>query len=168
MALTATVRAEIGASFTNPQDQGTANFPASLAALLDFTDGAGANQVNRIFSDQRTLGASATEDLDLAGVLTDAFGAVITLARVKAILVKAAAGNTNNVVVGAAAATQFVGFFGAATHTVAIQPGGAFLIVTPTAAGWPVTAGSTDFLRIANGGAGTPITYDILILGSNT
>lgn len=168
MAVTATVRAEITASHTNPIDLGTGTTPIAAALTQSFTDGAGANQVNQVFSDTRTLTASSTEDLDLAGVLTNAFGATVTFARVKAILVKAASGNTNNVVVGAAAATQFVGFFGAATHTVAVQPGGAFLIVTPSAAGWPVTAGSTDFLRVANSSSGTSVTYDIVILGSTS
>lgn len=168
MALTATVRAEITASQTNPLDLGTGTMPIAAALTLSFTDGAAANQVNQAFSDTRTLTASANEDLDLAGVLTNAFGATITFARVKAILVKAASGNTNDVIVGGAAATQFVGFFGAATHTVAVKPGGAFLIVTPSAAGWPVTAGSTDFLRIANSAGTTSVTYDIVILGSTT
>lgn len=168
MAVSATVRASIAGQQTNPIDLGTGNFPFLVELVQSFDDGVAANQVNRVWTDTITLAASATQDLDLAGVLTDAYGAVITFARIKAIAIKALAANTNNVVLGAAAATQFVGFFGAATHTVAIQPGGAFLIVTGSAAGWPVTAAATDFLRVANSGAGTGVTFDIAILGGAT
>lgn len=168
MALTATVRAEIGSSYTSVLDQGTATFPASVSSIIQFTNGSGANQVDRLFSDQRTITASSNEDLDLAGSLTDAFGATLTFVRVKAIIVKAAAGNTNNVVVGGAASNQFVGPFGAATHTIAVKPGGALIFVAPDATGWAVTAGTGDLLRIANSGAGTSVTYDIQILGASS
>lgn len=39
-------------------------------------------------------------------------------------MVKAAVGNTNNVVVGGAAVNGIVGPLGAATNTVAVSPGG--------------------------------------------
>lgn len=167
MALSATVRAEIGASLTSVLDQGTATFPASLSKVLSFTDGAGANQVSKLFADTRTLSASATEDLDLAGVLTDAFGATITLVRVKAILVVADAANTNNVVVGAGT-NPFVGPLGGTTPTVSVAPGGVFLVARADATGWPVTGATGDILKIANSAAGTSVTYSILILGSAT
>jgi hypothetical protein len=134
---------------------------------FQWPDGTGANAADRVFQDRRTLAASANEDLDLAGVLLDPFGAAITFARVKAIFVKASAANTNNVVIGGAAATQFVGGFGAATHTFAVQPGGLFLVVAPGATAWPVGAGTSDFLRITNSGAGTSVTYDVVIIGAS-
>lgn len=130
-------------------------------------NGTGANQADKVWDDTRTLGASANEDLDLAGVLTDAFGATVTFVKVKGIFVAAASTNTNNVVVGGAAATQFVGPFGAAAHTVAVGPGGFFAICRPDATAWSVAAGSTDFLRVANSGAGTSVTYDIVIIGTS-
>lgn len=129
--------------------------------------GVGANQADKIFSDTRTIAASGTDDLDLAGALTDAFGAVMTFVKVKAIGVSASPANVNNVVVGNAAANQFQGPFGAVTHTVAIAPGGMFLIARPDATGWGVTAGTGDLLRVTNGGAGTSVTYDVVILGTS-
>lgn len=136
----------------------------SLRYLTALTDGTGPNQANRRFVSQRTLAASANEQLDLAGALTDAFGATINMTAIKAILIVAAAGNTNDIIVGNAATNGFVGPFGAATHTAAVRPGGELLFVAP-ATGWPVTPGTGDQLRIANGGAGTPVTYDIVIIG---
>jgi hypothetical protein len=141
----------------------------SYAKSLGFSTGAGASQMDRLFAAQRVIAASGTDDLDLNGTaLQDVLNQNLALVRVKLIAVFAASSNTNNVVVGAAASNQFVGPFGAATHTLSIPPGGAFMIVSPTAAGWAVTAATADLLRVANGGAGTPVTYDVIIGGSST
>jgi hypothetical protein len=129
--------------------------------LLQLTGGTAAvNQVDILFSDTRTLAASATEDLDLAGVLADAFGATITAAEIVAIFIKAAAANTNSVIVGAATA-PFAGPLGA-TGTYTIKPGEYYLAVSRS--GWAVGAGATDDLKIANSAGGTGVDYDIVIL----
>src|SRR3990172_6448394 len=94
-----------------------------------FTDGAGADQADVVWSDERTLAASATEDLDLAGGLTDAFGTAITFARVKGIYIEADSTNTNNVFVGGAALNAFATLFGDATDKIVLRPGGALLLV---------------------------------------
>jgi hypothetical protein len=120
-------------------------------------------------ADTGTLAASANVDIDLAGVLTDPYGQTITFAKVKGLIVAAAAGNTNNVIVGGAAATQFASWVGAATHTVTVRPGGVLALFTGSADanGYAVAAGSTDFLRIANSGGTTSVTYDIWVIGTS-
>jgi hypothetical protein len=159
----------ISATANNPLDFNKVVGALAYAKSLGFSTGAGASQMDRLLADQRTIIASGTDDLDLTGTaLQDILGANLALARVKLIAIYAASTNTNNVVLGAAASNQFVGPFGAATHTIAVPPGGAFLIVAPTAAGWPVTAGTGDLFRVANGGAGTSVVYDALIGGSST
>lgn len=143
----------------------SANFV--FASQVNLDSGVGLNAADRIYVDSNTLGASATLDIDLAGSLTDALGAALTFARVKAIFLRAAVGNTNNVVLGGAAATQFVGPFGAAAHTMAVKPGGFLANIAPDATGWVVGAGATDLLRVANSGAGTGVSYDIMIIGAS-
>jgi hypothetical protein len=141
----------------------------AYAKSQGYSTGAGASQMDRLFAAQRTITASGTDDLDLSGTaLQDILGQNLALVRVKLIAVYAATGNTNNVVVGAAASNQFIGPFGAATHTLALPPGGSLLVVSPTAAGWAVTAGTGDLFRVANGGASTSVTYDVIIGGSST
>ncbi len=140
---------------------------ASFGAQINLDNGTGANAADRLWLDSNTLGASANTDVDLAGNLTDALGQALTFARVKAIFVRAASGNTNNVVIGGAAANQFVGPFGAATHTLSVKPGGLFAAVAPDATGWAVTAGTGDLLRFANSGAGSSVTYDVMIVGAS-
>lgn len=135
---------------------------------LAVANGTGANQADLLWTDRRTIGASSNDDIDLSGTsLTDVFGQTVSFARVKGLFVFASSGNTNNVVIGNAASNQFLGPLGAAAHTLAIQPGGAYVAFAPGATAWAVANASTDTLRIANSGAGTSVTYDIAILGAS-
>jgi len=157
----------LAAAYTKVLDLGTVRQDVNYKFVDELTTGTAANQADRLWTDTRTIVASGTDDIDLAGVLTDAFGDTVTLARVKGLIVRAADGNTNNVVVGNAATNQFVGFFGAAAHTVAVRPGGVFAIFAPDATGYAVTAGTGDLLRITNSSSGTAVTYDIVVIGAS-
>lgn len=167
MALTTNIKVDVNALLTGAADLAQITAPHSLSLSKSLVSGVSANQADLVWGDTRTIAASGTDDLDLAGVLVGALGTVVTFARVKAILVTADAGNTNNVVIGGAAATQFVGPFGAATHTIALQPGNGFMVTATGATAWPVTAASADLLRIANSGSGTSVTYNILVIGAS-
>lgn len=154
-------------SQTKVVDLGGLTFPIQIGKTLAYANGTGAGQADRLYTDTNTLAASANVDLDLAGALTDVFLDSVVFAKVKAIFVSADAGNTNNVVIGGAAATQFVGFFGAATHTASVRPGGFFSTGCTDATGWTVGAGASDLLRFANSGAGTSVTYTVAIIGTS-
>lgn len=166
MALSGTVAATLQFTQTSALDQGTATFPASLAKRIALASGVATDQADMLFADTRTIAASGTDDLDEAGTLSGVFGTTLTFAKVKVILVVAAAGNTNNVVIGGDASAAFVGPFGDATDTIAVKPGGVFLIAHP-GAGWPVTPTTADILQIANSGGTTGVTYDIVIIGTS-
>ena len=165
MSLATTITAAIKAIETSPQDLAAASAPAALEVKINLTDGAGANQASKIFSDSRVLAASASESLDLAGGLTSALGATLTFATVKAILIRAKSTNANNVVIGPAASNGFLGPFADASDRVAIKPGGYFSVAAP-GTGWTVTAGTGDLLSVANSGSGTEVGYDIIIVGT--
>ncbi|GAA3877825.1 hypothetical protein GCM10022243_48170 [Saccharothrix violaceirubra] len=167
MPLQTNLGAAITALLTGTTDLGPASTPQNLSYARTWTSGTAAGQADLVWGDTNTLAASATTDVDLAGSLTGPLGGTITFARVKAILLTADAGNANNVVLGAAASNAFVGPFGASTHTVAVQPGGSVLLVAPGATAWPVTASTADLLRVANSGAGTAVTYSLLIVGAS-
>lgn len=128
-------------------------------------NGTGVNQANRMWHDQRTLAASATESLDLAGVLTDAFGNVLTFTRIRALIIRALATNTNNVNV-ARPAVNGVPLFLAASDGIGLRPGGVLILTAPDAAGVAVTAGTGDLLEVTNSGAGSSVVYDIIVLGT--
>lgn len=156
------------ATLSSALDLGTVTFPTNLSRGVAFDSGTGAGQVDKIWTDTRSIALSSTEDLDLAGVLTDAFGAVITFARIKAILIAASSSNTNNVIIGGVASGLSAGpLLPQATGTLTIRPGGGVGIWcgSADATGYVVTATSADLLHVANSGAGTSVVYDIAIIG---
>jgi hypothetical protein len=167
MALNTGLRLEVDTSLTKTDGLASASADVPWTYGFQWPDGTAAGTANRLYQGRRTLAASTTEDLDLAAVLTDSYGVAITFARIRALIVKAAAANTNNVIVGAAASNQFVGPFGAATHTIAVQPDGLFVVTAPGTTAWTVTAGTGDLLKVANSGAGTSVTYDIFLIGAS-
>lgn len=136
--------------------------------LLQLTNGTGAGQADKMFTGTRALAGSATEDLDLAGVLADAFGSAITNARVKALYVRAAPANLNNVVLGAAASNPWATFLNA-TGTITLRPGafvlGAAGVADATA--YAVTGSTGDLLKVANSAGGSSVSYDIAIIGAS-
>lgn len=160
--LRATIFGGIKALYKGSNDLGTPQQDVALADLDEITSGTGSFQSDLLFSDTRQLAASATEDLDLAGVLEDAFGNLLTFVEITAVYIKAHSGNTNNVIVGGATAAVPLGF--ATGDVFSIPPGGKFLVTNPVA-GWPVGAGATDDLKIANSSSGSPVDYDIIIMG---
>jgi hypothetical protein len=167
MPLKTRIHAKIDAELIGAPDIGTSYWKNNAAAVVStLEDGTTSGKANRVLADTRTIAASANEDLDLAGTLEDPIGGPAVFAKVKAIMIKAASGNTNNVVVKPATSNGFLGPFGAAAHTISIPPGGVFLASAP-AAGWTVTAGTGDLINVANSGAGTSVSYDLFVLGTS-
>lgn len=143
--------------------------PVNLPRSLVLKQGTGAGQADRLFVKTATLAASATADLDLAGGITDAFGATVTFAKVGLLYLEAAQGNTNNVLLGGAAATQWASWLGDVSDKVAVRPGGFIMLGCgrADATRYAVGAGASDLLRVGNSSAGTSVTYTLLIAGTS-
>ncbi|MEV0993416.1 hypothetical protein [Nonomuraea sp. NPDC050202] len=157
---------ELAAELTSPLDLSTPSSQLRLSQQMNFAQGAGANQADMIWHDKRTIAASATDSLDLAGGLAGPFaGANLTFARIKFLFVRAAAANTNNVNV-TRPASNGVPWALAAGDGFPVKPGGAFFWYDPTAAGVAVTGGTGDLIDMVNSAAGTPVTYDVVIVGA--
>lgn len=140
--------------------------PLHIQKSLEFLAGTAAvGQSNVLYAATRTLAASANEDLDVRGVLTDALGATVNAAEIVLIYIGAAQGNTNNVNLTRPASNGVVAFL-AAGDGLAVGPGDFFLLTNRN--GIAVTAGTGDLLNIANSGGTTGVTYDIVILGRTT
>lgn len=165
-SLSMTFALTLAAQLTKSLDLSTPLDSVSYKKQLALASGVGANQGDMLWHDQRTIAASGTDSLDLAGVLTDAFGQTQTFARIKGIIVAAAAGNTNNVNV-TRDATNGVPLFLAASDGIPVRPGGLFAWMAPDAVAVAVTPGTGDLLVIANSGAGTSVTYDVIIIGAS-
>jgi hypothetical protein len=165
-SLTTTITARIEAALTNTMDLGTGVTSVDEHIRQSWASGTGDDQGDIIWHDQRTIAASANEDLDLAGVLADAYGNTLTFVELKAVLIKAASDNTNNVRLTRPAANG-VPLFLAASDGIDVTPGGVFLWTSPADGGVTVTAGTGDLLNVANSSSGSTVTYDIILIGAS-
>jgi hypothetical protein len=163
MSQSVTIKASIRGSQDVALDLGTAILPIDVSQAFSLADGTGADQANKYFSDRRSLvGPGSTEDLDLAGGLTDAFGSVITMTKIKAIFFRNnAASNTFTI---SRPAANGLALFAAASDAITIRPGGIFLWACSESTAIAVTAGTGDLLTITKSGSGTD-TYDIVLVG---
>jgi hypothetical protein len=167
MAFRLTSYFELQAEVTNPLDLSTVSSPRTLARQMAFTQGAGAGAADMMWSDQRTIAASGSDALDLAGSLTGPFGVALTFVRVKMIVVTALAANTNNVNV-TTPGSNGLPLFLAAGDGLPVKPGGFFCWYDPSAAGVVVTPGTGDLLTLVNSAGSTGVTYDIDIIGASS
>lgn len=168
MTLSTRLDLSLRASQSNTIDVGSSRAERLVQVAAVLTNGTGAGKADLVFADTRTLAASATEDLDLAGALADAFGVAQVFARVQAIVVQAATGNTNNVNV-TRPASNGVPLFLAAGDGVGVRPGETLALFAGVAdaVGHAVTAGTGDLLTITNSAGTTGVTYSIIIIGSS-
>lgn len=166
MALTSTITTQISATHTSALDLATITDPLSYRQRIALASGTGADSGDLIFHDQRTIAASSNEDLDLAGSLSDAFGDTLTFVELRAVMIAADSGNTNNVELtypGSNGCPLFL----AAGDGIAVPPGGIFLWACPADGKVTVTAGTGDLLNVANSSSGTSVTYDVVIIGTS-
>ncbi len=170
MPLQYSVAARVSPIFTS-----SGNFPASaqtaIEAALSLTDGVAVDQADRIYLAERSVASGANDDLDLAGSLTDPFGAVLTFAKIKTLMIinapKTGSANTTNLTIGGGT-NPVTGLLGGTTPTLGpMKPGEVLLRHASALAGLcSVTAGTGDILRVANS-AGATANYQILIIGTS-
>lgn len=163
MSLASLITFKVNTKLESPTDLSTPTDELSLSEAIRLASGTGSGSADREFHDSRTLTTGATEDLDLAGGLTDPLGNTLTFATIKAIVVLAASGNTTNLTLGNGT-NAWVGPWGA-TGTEVVKPGGLYVNVAP-GTGWTVTASTADILKVANA-AGASATYRIVLLGTS-
>jgi hypothetical protein len=165
-SFTGSVKVGVTGTLTNSIDIGSVAQSINYSQNYSLANGTSANQANMVWLDTRTLTASSTEDLDLAGGLSDAFGNTVTFTRIKAIIISASSANTNNVVVGGDGTAAFVNWVSDATDKLVVRPGGTLCLVSPDSTAYAVTATTADILQVANSAGSTSVTYDIVLIGT--
>jgi hypothetical protein len=152
---------------TGSRDLGAPTAPVDLDPLVVLKPGSGAGQAAKSWDDgARSIPASGSENLDLSGTLTNRFGETQAFTAIKALFIRAASTNVNDVIVGGAAANPWVAVLGA-TGTVRLRPGAVLPLMCgqADASGYAVVDATGDQLKVANSGAGSAVLYDILIVG---
>lgn len=140
--------------------------------LAEMTNGTGAYQNDLVWFSDRTLAASSTHDLDLAGSANSAFGQTITFGKMTGLFITVNPTSTGGVVsggleIGNADTKPYDGFLNAGTSSMRfIRAGGMLLLLNTAATGFgAVTGGSNDILRVKNISATNPSSYKICLLG---
>lgn len=164
MALTTYLDLVLRGTQTNPLDLVTGSTSFNINKGDSLSDGTGAvDTADLLWTDTRTLNAT-TENIDLAGVLTSVYGATITAARVKCLLIhnkSTTVGHT--LTIGGAASNTFL-LFADATDKFTLGPNEIFLYWGPSAAGKAVTASTGDILKMETS---HNFSYDIAIVAAS-
>lgn len=162
--LSTIVTAKIETTFRNVLDLSVPVDSLIKQTKIELSNGTSSNNADLCFHDQRTLAASGTEDLDLAGSLAGPFGAAQVFVELRAVLFSASSSNTNNVLVSRPASNG-VPLFSAAGDQIIIPPGGVFLWACGADGKITVTASTGDLLTVTNSAGSTSVTYDVVIIG---
>lgn len=146
--------------FTKALDLSTPSESISINQSQTFTDGTGSNQIGEIWHDTRTI--TGSENLDLFGTLTNAFGETVSFAAVKILFIHNKATTTafDLTLSGSFLENDLLG---GTTPTIVLGPGGVCLLTSPMD-GFDVTATTDDTLTV-NSGANS-VAYDILLAGT--
>lgn len=151
---------------------GEQHWNGAMALVQAFTSGTTVDKIDQLYMAEHTIASASNLDLDLAGGLTDVFGATITAAELVGICIinksKAGVANTTNLTIGAGS-NPVVGYLGGTTPTIGpLRPGAILLLMSPDAAGLcSITASTGDILRIANSsGASATIQVALLLRSS--
>jgi hypothetical protein len=159
---------KLSALLLNPLDFRSSSDEQKMDLSVLLSPGTGANQATQIWSDRRTLAPSATENLDLAGVLTNAFGVVLTFTKLKLAIFKAdPANNAANLVQVTRPAANGVPFLMAASDGFALTPGGLAILAWPDATAITVTAATGDLITVTNSAGTNSVVYDVVLVGTD-
>lgn len=148
MPVVTRIKLEIEAVESYTGDLGNPGKVHRITKDVVIANGNGSGQYNKIHSDI----AAVTTDYDVAGVVTDAQGAAITMSRLGLIYAENR-GTTAGDMMYIGGDANSVLFCGAANDFIRVGPQGFALIVNPID-GWTVTAGTGDVVEV-NHNAGT-------------
>ena len=175
--LTAQIDARVSWNFKKALDNSTTKDQDKMRYLRALAAGTGDNQVDQMWHDQRTLSpGSTTDDLDLAGGLTNVFGTTVTFAVLKVLYVHNLGVRTSDTVqtptdgedlqVGGQGTEAMNAWLNANDAAELTLRSGGELLVTAPMDGYTVTAGTADILRILHDGIGVEdIVYNIFLAG---
>lgn len=115
------------------------------------TNGSAAG-LNKLWVYSGTIGGGATQSFDLAGGVTNSFGATLTFSRVKLMQIcpSNSMANPQTVLLRPAHANGFASWQSGTNDGQRVFAGGAWAVMAPTTNAYAVTAGTGDLLEIVN------------------
>lgn len=161
------IKASIDWLFKDALDLSTVNDAAKAEYSQSIATGTGSGLADKIWHDARTLTAGSADNLDLTALTQSIFGSTVSYAFVKVKGIWLRNMNTlsgDDLVIGNGT-NPFNPGLSAGTATLTAYAN-SVLMLQNYYAGWTVTNGSADVLKINNGTANS-ITYRIAIWGTS-
>ncbi len=159
--ITSDLRISSRATSTGTGDTGTPIFTSLVETTSSQASGTTSGKQDLLWEDTGSLAATTT-DIDLAGVLTDKFGASVNFVEITRLVIKVNTTTTAHTLTVGGGSNPWITWLGATGDKIVIGPGGTFVLDNPVD-GYAVTAGTADILRL-DSGANT-VSYTIQILG---
>ena len=167
MTLVTTLTGKLDFLYTASVGGTVANYKPSMTFSDTLATGVALDTSDLLYvSAADALAGSATDNVDVAGSLSDAFGTTLTYVKIKMLYIKNNSTTAGNTITVGGHATAALLIFGTAAHTHTIGPNGFMLLWEPSLAGKAVTATTGDLLKILNDTANN-VTYDIAIVGTS-
>lgn len=175
--LNATLLVRESWAFHKALDQSTTKDEDQTKYEKSLTFGTGENQADQMWHDRREITPStSTDDLDLVGGLTNAFGETVNFVKIKRLIIVNLGEDDGlggfietdgeHLLLGNGGANSFNDLFdGVDASEIKVGSGDVF-VISKKLTGFTVTAGSADILRINHGGGSKDITFDITIIGT--
>jgi len=146
MAATVRIKLDIEIVESYTGDLGNPGKTHRVSKDVVFVSGNGSSQFNKVHSDINSVASGSAQDYDVAGGVTDAQGAAITMAKLGMIYAENR-GTTSGDMMYLGGDANSVPVFGAVGDFVKIGPQGFALVVNPVD-GWTVTATTGDIIEI--------------------
>jgi len=140
----------------------TETFPYALYTFTH-TSGTNADQMNLLWHESVTISAKGTNDFDLDGLVTNAFGEALDFVDVRLLFFSASSTNAGSVNVGGGPGA-LEGWLADVSDLLILKPGGVWFTCTPDTVGYSV--GTNGGLRVVNTNA-TGVTVTIYAGGSD-
>jgi len=132
--------------------------------IKNLTNGTSTNQCDRVYQVTSTLTSGSTDTYDLAGVVENVYGTVISFAEVQFLAIQSSGSTGQNLTIGKAASNPVTTIW-SGSSAVEIVPGGGTLFKDGGTDGYAITAGSADSIAVTNTHGSASITYTLLIVG---
>lgn len=157
--------------FENVLDQGNAKYDRQSLFVDSLVDGDAVDSAQVVFYDEVALGASGTQNYDLYGGLTDAFGNTINFTKLKGLFIHNTSSTAGDILKLDNSDTDGLDLITSTTAddnaNILIGPGGVFFWWNPSLAGHAVTDATSDSFDIIEQGGSNTVTYRIAIIGTD-
>lgn len=140
------------------RDLSTVNDPLAFSIVKTITDGTGANQAQKVWSDRRTLTGTTPENIDINafGGVPSSVGEVFNLTKINAFVVSNRS-TTATLTVGNAGSNEWTQL----AEAIVIPPGGVLFLYA--AAGFTAVASTNCLVKFL---PSATLDYDVVVVGS--